>query len=1479
MRPRTRIRAQLAAVAACSALAGGLVQAAPALGAPQDKPAPSHAGPAPTGRVTQPDKKLGKGWRTSRDRAVTAAADTDGLHVLVADSATAYAWKTAAVLSEPGMPADSWIGNQCVIDHDHAAVVYAPRSFTNKPDLMQGGAFAAIVNLGSGRVTKLSFTASLAYFDPSCNPGTRTAAFTAFRDMNDPAATRTRVVTVNSAGRTLGSAATKGEVTSAVPVADGTVAALGRRLVHIDRSGKARNLLTAGGLPFDIQPATGGGIAFVERDGGQKARARVWKGHGTPATVATGKLGAFDLERGGGAQVFLTGKVSGTPHTRGTGVTRVDAPADTDISSQGRLAVDPVLTPGMRAGVARIRNAGKGFAKTDPSAPSGTAQAPGTLKDAPVTVTSTATLTGVQISQKVTGARASAGQDRLSPALTRGSTQASGSGGHAQSTRAAADVTSIVSHDPTDPDRWCSVSRNDVGAQALQPTPNQVEWAVDMAVRGDLHAGYLNQGGYRNQTGLGTIDPQSLFPPPTLIGGGRIPANVMLGIMAQESNLWQAESGAIPGQMGNPLAAVDGYYGHQIDPGDPDSYWNINWDKSDCGYGVGQVTDGMRLAGHEKPGETSLSPSLQKAVALDYATNIAASLKILADKWNEVHTDGQKITVNNDDPSRVENWFAAVWNYNLGFNPPSDASQHNGYWGLGWYNNPANPIYKNSWGHPFMDTDVDGTEANHDAAHPQDWPYEEKVMGWAAWSIDTGYSYATSGRQDWPGESGFSSAGFRPAWWTSTAQRSQVSPPLSTFCNSDNNCDPTSPPNCGTEECYAQYWWNKPNATWKTNCDNDCGHELIKYQTLIQEPGRGYRLKNGTPVCSGAPAGSQVVASVPNGTETWSDCGQITSSGTFQFTFYADTLGTHYEAKADLHQIGGGYGGHFWYAHARDAGHLGGDGGLMTIDGAWKLNQPLPEKQAMVYVHIPDTGAQTKEADYEVVTAFGTKKVTIDQSANEANKWVPLGAFRFNGVTPEVRLSNTTSNGTADDDIAWGAVAFVPGDYSGMPSITFPNPDDTAPMPSWAGDVEEAHRNTGLPSAALAKALSTGTSGSTCSKTDKKGKKLCLNIGRPTGEKSALAQRANKALSANGIDSLVPWCDERTSGHDWYTRTDACLKAITPLNVVFTVDDKVVGTASFAMKQEIKLYNNVGEFDQLLSLVPTEIDPTLGSVTLGWSAGSTCSDCTQSQQQTDGGLTWLGPEDDHVGNVSFQTLWNGTGKDTITLGWSITGQISAYPEASDEADLGNTLGDLDVRCDDITKGATNAGCVFPAYTPTYTVNTDRYPAAGAYYWLMKEKNSHHFGSREHNAPLHYLANGQQNNRSVVCPDSWVGRSETPDASCDEYAFATTYESGGMPDSGVTSGDQCAQFYATPLNDTTWTIHDDDDYDLPTWSEKCGRASIPLAQNTGALAPFGRTGGFVPYNRMLDDDPFWLATPGFDHCTASDVTCTWQRTSP
>ncbi|MEU8976225.1 hypothetical protein AB0D11_44905 [Streptomyces monashensis] len=267
------------------ALTGGLLQAARAAAAPTPSPDYSntaHATPAPPGRVTDPAKNLGAGWKTSTDRAVTGAADTDGFEILTADSGQAYAWKTAAVLAEPRLPADSWMGNQCVIGHDHVAAVHAPRSFTNKPDMMQGGAFAAAVDLTTGKVTKLPFTASLASFDPSRNTATHQAAFTGFRDMNDAAHTRTRVITVNVSGKTTGTRTVMGELTSAVPVGDGTAGALGSHVFHLDHAGRVKNLADADSAPFGIRPAADGTIAFLDRKSDSTAHAKLFTGHGKP---------------------------------------------------------------------------------------------------------------------------------------------------------------------------------------------------------------------------------------------------------------------------------------------------------------------------------------------------------------------------------------------------------------------------------------------------------------------------------------------------------------------------------------------------------------------------------------------------------------------------------------------------------------------------------------------------------------------------------------------------------------------------------------------------------------------------------------------------------------------------------------------------------------------------------------------------------------------------------------------------------------------------------------------------------------------------------------------------------------------------------------------------------------------------------------------------------------------------------------------
>lgn len=1406
--------------------------------------------------VARRDALLGKGWKTSTDRAVTAAADSDGLHLLVAASSSGYDWKTAAVLSEPQLPADTWIGNSCVMDDHHVAVAYAPRTFTNRQDTMLGGAFAAVVDLDSGSVTKLPFNVSLAYFDPTCNPSTGTAAFTAFRD------DRTRLVTVDAHGAALADTTATGEITSAVPTADGVVAASGNRLVHVDRHGRATTLAETRHAPYGIRLAPDGTVGFLDRTGDTETDVRTYA-HGRTTTVATGALAAVNLRQTVDGGIVLTGHATPTAHFRAGGMTALDVSPDADLSTRGRLAVDPVVSPAVRSGLARIQQAGKTSDSATTGDASGTAGA--TTEPAPeqqgasshaLTVSGTATTTGKHTSQTAAAPASTAGA-ATSPTLT-GSVRPL--------------TTTSADHDPVDVDRYCSVPRNDVGEQALQPTPNQVEWAVDMAVRGDLTSGWITQGGWRAQSGLGTVDPQALFPVPSLVGGGRIPAQVELGILAQESNLWQAESGAIPGQMGNPLASVAGFYGHTGTA--PSDYWKIDWSKSDCGYGVGQVTDGMRLAGHEKPGETALSPALQKGVALDYTVNIAASLQILADKWNEVHNPVSTVTVNNDDASRPENWFTAVWNYNLGFNAP--AGTPGSAWGLGWYNNPANPIYPADR-LAFMDTSLD-PNANHDAATPQYWPYEEKVMGWAAWSIDTGHSYATSGRQDWPGESGFSSAGFQPSWWLTVQDRSAIKPPLDTFCDTSNACDVSNPPPCETqhiEGCDELHWWNAQNTVWKPTCADTCGHESIKYVTLRAEPGRGTRLQYGTPDCAAPPSGALVVDSVPNGTPSWSDCGNAVSDGTFQFTFYPDTDG-RYEAKGDLHQIGGGYQGHFWYAHTRDADHLGGDGGRMTVLGDWKMSAPLSKDQAKVYVHIPDTGAQTHEADYQIVTPTGTWDRKISQDAYESDKWVSLGAFHFDGQAPEVRLSNTTDDGTGDDDIAWDAVAFVPGDYDTMPDITFPDavpdapdpeaPDDPQPIPATAAAQLTAGGSTATttPSCAAMAPGATGTCVKILPASSVDVAKAVRTVRQrehaaPAGGATASAKAATTAAAAD--DSL---CLDLPGGRN-YTRFAACTVAV--VEVDQKVNDKVVAWETFVMEQTIGLAVNNTQVKQTLSLTPYQASVDTLEVSLNV-AFDCLSDCGVPVPAWSSPAVWATFADTHTAAATATTSWTQSiGYSELHLSWTLSGTIDGGATTTSSWDEPALV----VRCDNEFSGR-NAGCVFPEYTPTYEVNTKAYPAAAALYWVLEQKLFNHPGSKAHRMPLHRLADTglQDENRKIMCQGAvakWQPNPNTPDVSCDEYAFAASRESGGLQP-GVLSGADCVQIYATQVG-TQWKLYTDPRYPVPDWNVPCGRGSIPKSQNTDVGGGLGR---WTPKMRVRDGDAYYVEEPGFEGCDP-DTVCT------
>jgi hypothetical protein len=921
------------------------------------------------------EELLGKGWQSSGDRLWTTAGDTTGFHLMVAEAKTGYSWRVLASLSQPGVESDLWIGNACVTGSgDRAVVVYAPRTYTNKEDLMARGAFTATVDLTTGAVAKLPVRTTLAYYNPGCGLG-ETAVLTqdATADLG-----KTGLLTVDAASGKLGKRVeVTGQVTSAVPTTDGIVGVAGGNVARFDQNGARTRLANVSGAAFALKPDAQNGLVYLEGSDvtNQVRRIDLAKGKtDTARTLATGKAGRIGLASTVNGKVFITGAADKVEALPGT-VTTVDVPANAELSTRGEAAVTDVR-------------------RADGQTPGAQAAKPGEPLEVHLKVKSTKT------------------------------------GGEVGFTVDPADMLTPRDQDMSEADATCAVRRNDVAKQVYQPKPKQVEWAADQAVAENLQ---IKRPQNWHGNGLRVYHPQSLFSPYILRNTnetGRVPAQVLLGILGQESNLWQASRHVLPGEYSNPL--IGNYYGNEIYNDTEDDDWNIDFSKADCGYGVSQMTDGMRLAGRGRPNEVPLSPEKQIAVATDYATNIAAGLQLLTMKWNQVQDAGVKL--NNNDPSKVENWFAAVWAYNSGYHEPGSPGS-DGASGLGWGNNPANTRYPANRG-PF------GADPR-DFAHPQQWPYPEKVLGFAA--------NPPSGFEDPLNEVPF----FRAAWWNGTndavtvpgsAQfnRATVKPPRGLFCTSANNCDmngsytpnnpdvigePAGP--CAHKSSAGLYdlkcWWHSA-VTWKPECALTCGNEFIRYDPDADpflesnEPANG---SNSFPICGEAflPVDALVVDDVSRMTEPVSDsnCRRTNfADGSFTVEFGKNAAGQE-SARMDLHQATSGYGAHYWFSHTNPDTPLGRQ---LEIKATWTLGRQLTTP-SQVWVHQPAPVARTNRAPlrYVVNTANGPVTVGTDAAA-VGQAWINLGTFPFNNA-PSVTLSSINGGGDGKE-IGFDSVAFVP---------------------------------------------------------------------------------------------------------------------------------------------------------------------------------------------------------------------------------------------------------------------------------------------------------------------------------------------------------------------------------------------------------------------------------------------------------------------
>ncbi len=914
---------------------------------------------------------LGDGWETSDDVAWTLAGEPDGLRVLVADIADGYRWRSLAKLSMGSFDTDRWIGNACLTgDAKYLGVVFAPRGFANDDGLLERGAFAAVVNVSSGEVAHVDGGFTLAYFNPGCGSDDH-VVFSSYAD------DQTRLVNYDADNHAQSPVVVDQRIYSAIP-ADGMILGTdGSAIVTVGADNNEVNRIAdTTGVASNVTTTADGSLGFLVHDGEQASVMYLDR------SVAGSVPQLTELASGPLLDVGLAADSSGNMHITGSPTAVGEAlPASVSLeagvsttaefSSTGRAAIEGAYSPSLQGGAVAAGDAGPAL-------------------EIDVVIPSTDSTLTFSVATNTTDSSDPSTSESVTPRAR---------GGFGTS-RGAVFLPTENGSSPVSEGSPCAVPRNDPRLQAMQPRPAEVEWAVDQAVRQTLHPS---------------------FPLPSLSGGGRVPAQIMLGILAQESNFWQASRYAVPGVPGNPL--VGNYYGYDRSSADPAAWWQIDDQHADCGYGIAQVTTGMR--------QGDMPIATQELIATDFKANIGRGLQILIDKWNQTRAAG--LIVNSGNPMYLENWFYALWAYNTGLYEQGANGQP---WGVGWLNNPINPLYP-----PNRHAFLDGSPA--DAATPQQWPYPERVLGFAANSAQ----FLTSVDQTALGDQFNYATAFTPGWWPASdgadgiINRATVKPPIALFCDASNNCNPTNL----TTPCSrvdSKCWFHKP-ASWKSDCPSTCGREFLSYSLGEAKPSAATSFPAN---CStnGLPSGALIIDNLPSGTASQRPgCTPLASAGSFQFTFPAGQSGS-YPGKIDVHQLGSGFNGQFFFSHVRIPGTSQAFGGALAFSGKWTLGQTLSNKWAQIYVHMPNHGAWTQQANYVISTGTANVMRSVNQR-NYANQWVSLGTLLFNGI-PSITLANDSGNYTNTeakfeqggqhktiaemlsgvDDIAWDAVAFVP---------------------------------------------------------------------------------------------------------------------------------------------------------------------------------------------------------------------------------------------------------------------------------------------------------------------------------------------------------------------------------------------------------------------------------------------------------------------
>ncbi|MDI3390129.1 hypothetical protein QIS99_28645 [Streptomyces sp. B-S-A8] len=454
--------------------------------------------------------------------------------------------------------------------------------------------------------------------------------------------------------------------------------------------------------------------------------------------------------------------------------------------------------------------------------------------------------------------------------------------------------------------------------------------------------------------------------------------------------------------------------------------------------------------------------------------------------------------------------------------------------------------------------------------------------------------------------------------------------------------------------------------------------------------------------------------------------------------------------------------------------------------------------------------------------------------------------------------------------------------------LTLPTPDYSAPDPTSLNTPPNYYQTKPLGSAGTPlSARSPKSAVEQCSEADADGRQVCFGKSTPVAKGKAPKSGA-KAADVAAATAGVEWCNTDFESI-LATRFTECDVRSVP--VYISMDGKIQATAHFMFLRMLQL-DGQNSFTEHLTIEPAQqIPPAFREINFVGVEHLCQGSCTPHEPDHSAwrGKTWWVPGEMHSASLTTSYTWDASVagktylyKPDVKIDANILpadGKIRPFMTGYQwSLDYDGGTEDLDqIRCD-TTNAGPGTGCVFVNHAPTYIFNAKAYPQAAAHAWLIQKATPKHPGSMADQKPLYYMGDSAQNSRSRnrICPTGWAAANgdasalvDAADAlNCDEFAFASSYNSGGMssaegglnpalpPGGGTTpTGAACIGTYAKKHGSMVhlFSLNGTD----PTFSEVCGRSAISGMHNQESMGNHFAT--FMRDMRIMDKDAYWLDT--------------------